>query len=26
MRYRDDYAAAGVPMLPSVTTSREVAR
>ena len=26
MRYRDDYAAADVPMLPSVTTSREVAR
>jgi protoheme IX farnesyltransferase len=26
MRYRDDYAAAGVPMLPSVTTSREVAQ
>jgi len=25
MRYRDDYAAAGVPMLPSVATSREVA-
>ena len=26
MRYRDDYAAAGVPMLPSVATSREVAQ
>jgi protoheme IX farnesyltransferase len=26
MRYREDYAAAEVPMLPSVTTSREVAR
>ena len=26
MRYREDYAAAGVPMLPSVTSSREVAR
>ena len=26
MRYREDYAAAGVPMLPSVTTSRDVAR
>ena len=26
MRYREDYAAAGVPMLPSVATSREVAR
>lgn len=25
MRYREDYAAANVPMLPSVTTSREVA-
>ena len=25
MRYRDDYAAAGVPMLPSVVSSREVA-
>ncbi len=25
MRYREDYAAAGVPMLPSVATSREVA-
>jgi protoheme IX farnesyltransferase len=25
MRYREDYAAADVPMLPSVTTSREVA-
>jgi protoheme IX farnesyltransferase len=26
MRYREDYAAANVPMLPSVTTSAEVAR
>jgi protoheme IX farnesyltransferase len=26
MRYREDYSAAGVPMLPSVTTSAEVAR
>ena len=26
MRYRDDYAAAGVPMLPSVATSSEVAQ
>ncbi len=26
MRYRDDYAAAGVPMLPSVVSSREVAQ
>jgi protoheme IX farnesyltransferase len=26
MRYRDDYAAAGVPMLPSVTTSVAVGR
>jgi protoheme IX farnesyltransferase len=26
MRYRDDYSAAGVPMLPSVTSSREVAQ
>ncbi|MFL6091210.1 MAG: heme o synthase [Aeromicrobium sp.] len=25
MRYRDDYAAAGVPMLPSLVSSREVA-
>lgn len=25
MRYRDDYAAAGVPMLPSVASSRKVA-
>ncbi|CAN5855221.1 heme o synthase [soil metagenome] len=26
MRYRDDYAAAGVPMLPVVASSRDVAR
>ena len=26
MRYREDYSAAGVPMLPSVTSSREVAQ
>jgi protoheme IX farnesyltransferase len=26
MRYRDDYSAAGVPMLPSVVSSREVAQ
>ncbi|WP_375003803.1 heme o synthase [Aeromicrobium sp. CTD01-1L150] len=26
MRYRDDYAAAGVPMLPSVATSADVAK
>jgi protoheme IX farnesyltransferase len=26
MRYREDYSAAGVPMLPSVTTSAEVGR
>nr|WP_245527741.1 heme o synthase [Aeromicrobium marinum] len=26
MRYREDYSAASVPMLPSVTTSREVGR
>ncbi|WP_414990563.1 heme o synthase [Aeromicrobium sp.] len=26
MRYREDYAAADVPMLPSVTSAREVAR
>jgi protoheme IX farnesyltransferase len=25
MRYREDYAAAGVPMLPSITSSRKVA-